>query len=363
MTRTRWLAVGGVAVVVAGVAAMLVASGGSDAASGDRVETATSTATVETRDLVVTDSYDGELGFGDAREYVTDRSGVVTTVAKVGTNVASGGALFSVDFEPTVVLQGTVPAWRALDTSVDDGPDVAQLEQALVDLGNGSGVTVDEHFDSSTASAVEAWEESLGRSDPDGTVDLGDVVFAAGALRVSAITSDVGTRVQSGTTVVTATPTAQVVMVDLEADRSDELEPGTKVVLTLPDGAESTGTVATIGAEVEEDSSSEGAVMPGASGGPTVPVTITLDDASAAAAFDTGSVDVAIERSREEDATAVPVTALIALVEGGYALQVVDPSQANGYRLVGVEVGTFADGYVGVTGEGIEPGVEVVVPA
>ena len=159
-----------------------------------------------------------------------------------------------------------------------------------------------------------------------------------------------------------ATPTEHVVTVDLDASRSNELEPGTQVGLTMPDGTETTGTVATIGSEAEAaDDPAGGGLAPGGGGGPTVPVTITLDDPTAAASFDTGSVDVAIERSRDDDTTAVPVTALLALAEGGYAVELPSAGDQPG-RLVAVDIGTYADGWVGVTGEGIEPGVEVVVP-
>jgi hypothetical protein len=352
--------IAGVAALAIGTAAAVALRGGGSNGTASAGAVPTTTASVERRDLVVSDSYDGTLGFGEARPYVTDRAGVVTTVAATGTSVAVGTALFSVGFEPTVVLTGAVPAYRALDVDAGDGPDVAQIEQALVDLGHGSGVHVDQHFDAGTAAAVERWEAALGRSAPDGRVELGDVVFAAGPLRVGAISADVGSRVQQGSTVLEATPTVHVVTVDLDATRSNELEPGTKVQLTMPDEATTTGTVATIGSEASvADSQNQG---PGG-GGPTVPVTITLDDPAAAGALDTGSVSVAIERSREEGATAVPVTALLALAEGGYALQVVDRSAASGYRLVAVEVGTFADEWVGVTGTGIEPGVKVLVPA
>jgi hypothetical protein len=362
LTRRRVLVGAGV-LVVGGVAAVVVTrGGGGDGDDGDLA--ATTVATAESRDLVVADTYEGQLGYGDARSYVTDRAGVVTTVAASGSIVDLGGSLFSVDFEPTVVLRGAVPAYRALDVDAHDGPDVQQLEQALVDLGHGAGVTVDEHFDSGTAAAVKRWEDALDRAEPDGRVELGDVAFAAGPVRVGTITADVGTRVQEGSTVLEATPTEHVVTVDLDASRSNELEPGTKVGLTMPDGAETTGTVATIGSEAEssDDGQEGGGLGPGGGGGPTVPVTITLDDPTAAAGFDTGSVDVAIERSRQDDATAVPVTALLALTEGGYAVQLPGAGEAPG-RLVAVEVGTYADGWVGVTGEGLEPGTKVVVPA
>ncbi|HJR26018.1 MAG TPA: peptidoglycan-binding protein [Acidimicrobiales bacterium] len=345
-----------------GVTAVVVTRGGDD--DGATAEgAATALAAVESRDLVVADTYEGQLGYGDARDHVTDRAGVVTTVAASGSTVEPGGALFSVDFEPTVVLRGAVPAYRALDVDATDGPDVAQLEQGLVDLGHGSGVTVDEHFDAGTAAAVKRWEDALGRATPDGRVELGDIAFAGGAVRVGTISADVGARVQEGSTVLQATPTEHVVTVDLDANRSNELEPGTKVGLTMPDDTETTGTVATIGSEAEAPADEGGGgLAPGGGGGPTVPVTITLDDPAAAASFDTGSVDVAIERSRDDDATAVPVTALLALAEGGYAVQLPSAGDQPG-RLVAVDIGTYADGWVGVTGEGIEPGVEVVVPA
>ncbi len=367
LTRRRVLVGAGVLVVGGVTAAVLSGTGGDDAGDGDIADAPTTLASVEARDLVVADTYAGQLGYGEARDHVTDRAGVVTTVAATGSTVDVGGSLFSVDFEPTVVLRGAVPAYRALDVDANDGPDIAQLEQALVDLGHGGtgsgAVTVDEHFDADTAAAVERWEDALGRAAPDGRVELGDLAFAAGPVRVGTISADVGTRVQEGSTVLQATPTDHVVTVDLDASRSNELEPGTKVGLTMPDGAETTGTVATIGTEADaSEDQQEGGLVPGGSGGPTVPVTITLDDPAAAAAFDTGAVDVAIERSREDGATAVPVLALLALAEGGYAVQLPGAADAPG-RLVGVEIGTYADGWVGVTGDGIEPGVEVVVPA
>ena len=40
----------------------------------------------------------------------------------------------------------------------------------------------------------------------------------------------------------------------------------------------------------------------------------------------------------------MPVEALLALAEGGYAVEVPDETSATGTRLVGVELGVFADG-------------------
>ncbi|HEX2054143.1 MAG TPA: peptidoglycan-binding protein [Actinomycetota bacterium] len=346
-----------VAVVVAGGGATVAysATRGGDVPAAPRIET--STARLQRQDLAVTETFDGTLGYGEPRELVTERAGVVTSVAEAKATVAPGGELFRVDFEPTVLLAGDVPAYRALDASSSDGPDIRQLEQALVDAGHGAGVTVDEDFTSGTAAAVARWEKALGRAKPDGRVELGDVIFQPGAVRVSSVEADKGTRVQTASTVLKVTPTTRVVEVGLEPSRADDLEPGIKVLLTMPDDTETTGTVASVGAE-EDSEDAEGA--PGAQ--ETIPVVVTLDDQAAAGDFESGSVDVAIERSREDNAIVAPVTALVALAEGGYAVQLVDKDAPGGYRLVAVEVGTNTTQLVSVKGEGIEAGVEVVVP-
>jgi hypothetical protein len=57
---------------------------------------------------------------------------------------------------------------------------------------------------------------------------------------------------------------------------------------------------------------------------------------------------------------AVPVTALLALAEGGYAVEV---EQSDGTtRLVAVDPGMYADGLVEISSEGVRPGDRVVAP-
>jgi hypothetical protein len=364
----RRQALAGVAVLAGLVTAAVVArrDGGGE---GGATAAATTTAAVEVRDLVVTDEYEGELGYGEARAVTAGRSGVVTGVTPVGTTVGQGDALFDLDLQPTVLLHGDVPAFRDLSVDADRGADITQLEQALVDLGFGDGITVDDEFTAATADAVEAWEEALGRSDPDGVVTLGDVVFAPADLRIAEVTADTGTQVQSGADVVQVTATTKVVTLALTVDQVANVEAGTPVTVTLPDGTQATGKIADVASEPSSDDGSD----PGAGGSDggqggqdgeeTYPVRVALDDPAAAGAFESGSVDASVERSRTDDATAVPVIALLALREGGYAVQVVDDSEPEGYRLVPVEVGTIADEWAQVSGDGIEAGVEVAVPA
>ncbi|MGF1646945.1 MAG: HlyD family efflux transporter periplasmic adaptor subunit [Kineosporiaceae bacterium] len=328
------------------------APGSADTASERAAGTAT--ATVTRTDLVRTETLDGSLSFGDVREIGATRDGVVTSAPASGAEVALGSVLHAVAAEPTVLLEGAVPAYRDMSTDTPDGLDVAQLEQALVDAGHGGGVTVDGDFDGATADAVEAWEEALGRPDPDGVVVLGDVVFTTGPVRVSAVPAPVGAVVQEGDAIVEITGSARRVDLDVDVDRADDLAAGTAVTVELPDGTETAGTVAEIGTVAEEDPADP-------QGGATVPVVVTFDDQAAAASFTSGSVEVVLERSREEGVLAVPVTALLALAEGGYAVEVVEPGGTT--RLVAVETGTFTDELVAVTGATAElaEGTEVVV--
>ena len=55
---------------------------------------------------------------------------------------------------------------------------------------------------------------------------------------------------------------------------------------------------------------------------------------------------------------AVPVTALLALKEGGYAVEAVDA--AGQHQLVAVHLGVFSNGMVEVSGAGLRAGMKVV---
>lgn len=357
MRRARVaLAAASVLVLAAALATVVLVRSDDGTPAAAAATTRTATAEVSRRDLVVTEELAGELGYADARELGAQRSGVVTELAAEGSTVRSGKALYAIDLEPTVLLEGSVPAYRALDVDARDGPDVQQLERALVALGHGDDLTVDRDFTVATGAAVQDWEEDLGRDDPDSTVELGDVAFAAGPVRVSGRQVSVGTQVQGGTPVLALTSTRKVVDVDLPADDADLLAAGDAVTLNLPDGRQSPGTVAGVGTRAQTDAADPEA-------DPTVELVVALDRPGDAGDFDSGSVDVIVDRSRDEDVLAVPVTALLALLEGGYAVQVVDSTQATGYRLVPVTAGTIAAEYVEVSGDGMAEGLEVVVPA
>jgi hypothetical protein len=105
-----------------------------------------------------------------------------------------------------------------------------------------------------------------------------------------------------------------------------------------------------------------GRIVIAAGSGPDAPrvveVLVTLDDPTVAGEVDESPVDVDVLSDAATGVLAVPVNALLALAEGGYALEV----RADGStRLVGVEIGSFADGLVEVSGD-VAEGDVVVVP-
>jgi hypothetical protein len=83
----------------------------------------------------------------------TGEAAVVTDMRQIGDVIQEGDAILEVTGRPVLALQGDVPMYRRLVIG-SEGPDVGQLEQALVRLGYDTG-TADTVFDEATAAAVE----------------------------------------------------------------------------------------------------------------------------------------------------------------------------------------------------------------
>lgn len=163
-------------------------------------------------------------------------SGIVTSVDfAAGDEVGVGDVLFTVDLRPVVVARGAVPAFRDLRAG-DAGLDVKQLESMLADIGLLIG-DPDEHFDAATTGAVRAWQESLGVA-PDGTVHLGDVLFAP-ELPVRVVATDalqVGALLPLGEVVVNRLSREPVIVVPLTPDQRNLVPLTGTVRLTYPEG-------------------------------------------------------------------------------------------------------------------------------
>jgi Putative peptidoglycan binding domain len=295
-----------------------------------------------------------DSGGGDDSEPSYDGSGTVTSLPRAGSVVGRGEALYRLDGDPIVLMYGSTPAYRALESGVSDGPDVQELEENLAALGFDPG-TVDDTFDSATAAAVSDWQEALGL-DETGSVELGRVVFLPGPRRIGEHKTTVGSVLSSGSEVLDTSSTKRVVTVELEASLQDLAHDGDRVEVELPGGGFARGRITNVGRvarEVEGDSAD-----PGAEAQLVIDVTIELRRKRGLGKLDETPVSVGLAQETRPDVLAVPVTALVARQGGGYGLEL-----TGNRRIVPVEAGLFADGYVEVSGGAIREGTRVVVPS
>jgi peptidoglycan hydrolase-like protein with peptidoglycan-binding domain len=195
LPRRRWLAGGSLAIAVFAVlAVILLESRSPRRASADTgVPAGDTTATVTRRTLSEGSTVDGKLGYGGKLELYDRLSGTFTWLPAAGAVIGRGGALFRVDDRPVVLMYGSVPAYRALKQGVSDGPDVAELNANLVALGfdPDGAITDDESFGEATTAAVRRWQKAE-RLPETGEIELGRIVFAPGARRVTEVHVSLG---------------------------------------------------------------------------------------------------------------------------------------------------------------------------
>ena len=376
---------GAAALTCLGVLAASCSSGAATATS--TTVPASSVATVARRDIAQTKSETGTVGYGTietiklsgsssagaAVSTVTtttaapkpgavagatvasgaSSAGVITSLPAVGSVVARNHLLAEVNGLPAAVLMyGDRPMWRALQVGVPAGPDVTQLETNLVALGY-TGITVDATFSSSTAVAVEKWQKSLGLPQT-GIVLRDDVVFEPSDVRIS------GQSIQPGDAatgpILTVTSTARVVTVTLAQTDAALGVPGTKVTITPASGPAVEGTVFAAQTQTATSTGGVGGGGGGASTTTTTNVTIVVPSGTV---LPDGSVSVDFTTTQVTGALAVPVKALLALSEGGYAVEKVDGTSK---KLVAVVPGQFANGFVEIK-SGLAEGDRVIVPS
>ena len=113
------------------------------------------TVAIKQGDLEKKEEYNGTLRQTDSKVLNSPMSGVVTYLPKEGTIIKFGEVLFAIDNKPVILVEGSVPFYRTLDLNSDSGPDILQIEKALVFLGYASEDFVpDETFDEVTSSML-----------------------------------------------------------------------------------------------------------------------------------------------------------------------------------------------------------------
>jgi len=378
-----WVLAAAAVLIVVTATVVAVTSAGNPAAAAAPPAPA-NTALVQRRTLTAMVSEPGVLTYraqadGSPYSVIDQTQGTYTTLPTPGQVITPGHVLYRINENPVVLLHGSTPAYRTLSAGMS-GPDVAELNADLVALGDASRAQLSPRsasFGPATTTAVEKLQATLGVN-PTGTLALGQAVLEPTAVRVTTVSAELGGRAQPGETVLQGTSTSRQVELAVDTSQQAGVAVADKVTITLPNNKTEPGRVSSVGAvAICPPSSGSGASgssspAPGTdacsssnsgSSTPTITVDVTPSDPVAIGTWDQAPVQVGITTASVSDALVVPVTALLAQSDGGYAVEVAGAGQTN--RLVPVSLGLFddADGLVAVTGSGLADGQRVVVPS
>lgn len=305
------------------------------------------TVTVQRADLANTTSVPATLGFGPSRPVKGTGTGTVTKLPGTGEVAERGKALYRVDDQPVPVFFGATPLFRKIEAPGTKGSDVAVVLANLAALGyRGVGqVPKDEtkaEYTPSVVEAVKRWQRQLG-VEATGVIEPGRLLVLGGPVRVAEVKAQPGASVTEELFTVTATNrvvTAQVPAVD-----AGPAKPHLPVAVVRPDGREVPGKIRSV------------TPLPPAQDGPGVPkveITVVLDQPGDVADLDTAPVQVKVTTESRAGVLTVPLEALVALKEGGYAVQL------PGGELQAVQTGLYSQNKVEISGPDIVDGLRVV---
>ena len=359
--RRTFLAMGTIVVLAAGAGAGAFASKTGPFAPKPQPTASAftgATDTVTRGDLKGETSVTGTLRYADAHKLKSAFDGVLVQVPTSGTVLTHGDVIYNTGSEYAYLMHGAIPAWRSFEAGMDNGEDIRQLETVLQGLGHFENEP-DNRFTWATTNAIMKWQKAVGLPQT-GTIPLGRMVFVPGDLRVGTVSARVGDRVGVDSEICDVTSNTQVVESNVKLSDQRLAVVGTAVTITLPDATTTTGTITSVGTPVEKSTGSGS----GAGGSETkervIPITVSLDDASATANFQEVSVTVSLPSETREDVLSVPVGALLALTPNQFGVEIVESDGTT--RKVPVTIGLFAGGRVEVSGDDIAEGTRVVVP-
>jgi hypothetical protein len=319
----------------------------------------TSLTTVARQDLSSQTQVPATLGYAGIYGVVNQAQGTITSLPAIGQTISQAQVLYQVSGAPVLMLYGSTPAYRSLSEGTSTaltGPDVAELNTDLVDLGYATSSEIPsgtDEFTYWTKVGVKNLQAALGVTQ-NGTLSLGQVVFEPTAVRVTSVSATLGASAQAGQPVLSATSTTRQVSIALNADEQSEVAVGDKVTITLANNENTPGIISSVGTV---------ATTPSGGGSPAVTVLVSPSDPAATGTWDQAPVNITITTGSVTNALVLPVDALLAQSDGGYAVEVVG---AEGiHHLVPVTLGLFddADGLVQVRGSGLAAGQQIVVPA
>jgi peptidoglycan hydrolase-like protein with peptidoglycan-binding domain len=296
----------------------------------------------------------------------------VNHLASAGTPVVTGTVLYWTEGFPVMAIEGdaaTLPTLtRKLSVGGAIGADVKVLKQALTTLGIGdpaasnAPLELNQKYDGATAGAVSTWLQSVdpqrSTAEATQTVPIGGFVVVPSGLFVGTSLLPADSTLAGDTVVTTLTAPARQITTTAPVG-SATFTLGSPIAVLFPDQSTQVGTVVNVGNVATTSSNQPGSI-------PNVRITIRVPEIpKSVEAFVETPVTLRIQSAKTANAFVVPVSALIALKEGGFAVETVTGADSAGARqtkLIGVKLGLFSDGFVQVDGN-LSAGIEVVVPS
>jgi multidrug efflux system membrane fusion protein len=258
---------------------------------------------------------------------------------------------------PVILLSGTVPMFRSIDATTPAALDVVQLQTHFLEMGFTDSYPVtrsmhdlneDRYVTDVKDAEIKDWQESVG-VEPTGRVNKGQIVFRPEPIRVDAVTAQLG-QVVNGGSLIDVSGVSRVVTAQLGTDLNGLITVNDIVQVELPDGKLVEGKTTYVADTVTR-------LVQGQQ--ETTYLEVVIELVGSGTSFDQSPVTVKVEEILERGANAVPISSLLALAEGGYAVEVFE---SNGtVKLLGVELGTFHGNQVSIS-RGLKPGQSVIVP-
>lgn len=226
---------------------------------------------------------------------------------------------------------------EGLAAQASDDADVQQIADNLAALG----------YQGPLPAQVRAWQRDSGLP-VTGIVGPSQLVVTSGPVHIASHSTSPGETVlassQDGGAILEFASTEKLVTLPLSVSDQGLAAVGRAVVVTLPDEASVDGTISEIGSIVTDG---------------TIEVTIAIADQAALSDLQVASVDVELVSASRDDVLSVPVAALLARPEGGFAVEVVNGADS---MVSPIETGLFASGRVEISGDGLIEGMRVGVP-
>ena len=230
-----------------------------------------------------------------------------------------------IDADEALIIENAKTAYEnALESYNEGAKQEANLEKAQEELENLELLAQSETFSPTNALSLKS-SINVGSH----VVKVGDAIVAASSLYAS-----------SGI--------AREVTFNLPAGDQGMVFVGDSVIVKLPTDEEIKAVVRFVDSVVTEIGN----------GSKVIEVILDVVDADNTETYDEAPVDILITSEVSKGVLYVPVNALVALAEGGYAVEVLSGEES---AYIKVEIGVFTDGYVEIIGS-IQEGQEVIVP-